>query len=684
MAVTEQTPIQSYSANGVATLFAFSFLVLASGDLVVQTKNDASGMVTTKTIGVDYSVSGIGSAAGGSVTFFLPPASGNTVVIYRDSELARSTDYQDNGDLLAETVNLDFDRLWLVLQEIFGGGKGVVNALRVPNGESIPALGNAAARANRVQAYDSLGNPILIAGVDASSATALALDLADMINLGKGDALVGVKQPWTGAVGRTLHAQLQDCVSVKDFGAVGDFATDDTAAIQAAIAAVPKNGRLYFPRGKYKISDELRITGPMLIVGDGPNHILEGFDTADNGSYVVQTNIAKMAFKLVAALQNYAFGQYGICGVHFQDLCIQGTDSANKIVACIGVDTTVNGGDFHIRGNSTTRCNLRYAVDTLNFTGIAYLNNFYQTNFLFGTRGVKIARGTASDSGGQTRFFGCLLEFCVDGASLNEDTVNGVFSFFGCTIGDNTGKGISTNDEVSIVASGTNFENNTTAGIYVLTPLGKANSNSSHFRHICGNEFFSNGCSIWFDKQATSASDGNFNYATRIDANSFADALAIKLTVPGGHPGFAMTNFVIGSSNTGLNNGGMAASQISAQFFGTDERRRRYSKRYVFTGAYVSGSVIDMLPIGLVVQSARMYLTANATGFSLFTLGDIAVSDRYVTIANAQTQALNTWVSWAPTVPQVVLDGTNNQFRLIGSGGILNAAGVIEVEGYVS
>jgi len=470
---------------------------------------------------------------------------------------------------------------------------------------------------------------------------------------------------------------------VRRYGAVGDGVTDDTAAIQAAIVAVPKNGRLYFPRGKYKIVDELRITQPMLICGDGPGHILEGYDTADNGSYVVQTNTAKMAFKLVAALTNYAFGQYGVCGVHFQDLCIQGANLASKIVACIGVDTTINAGDFHIRGNSTTRCNLRYAVDCLNFTGIAYINNFYQTNFLFGTRGVKIARGTASDSGGQTRFFGCLFEFCTTAASLNEDTVNGVFSFFGCTIGDGT-TGISTNDEVSLEIHGSNFEANSNCGIYVLTPAAKANSNSSHFRNILGSEFYNNGVSIWFDKQATSASDGNFNYPTRIDANSFSDALAIKLTVPGGHPGFASTNFVIGASNCGLNNGALQASQVSAFFFGTDERRRRYSKRFAFTGSYVSGSAIDMLPVGLVPTSVRMYLTANASGFTAFNLGDIGNSSRYLTIANAQTQVLNTWVSWTPTVPQLLIDATNNQFRLIGTGGILGAAGVIEVEGYVT
>ena len=40
-------------------------------------------------------------------------------------------------------------------------------------------------------------------------------------------------------------------VDVKAFGAAGDGARDDTAAIQAAIGCLPAGGRLYFPAGRY-------------------------------------------------------------------------------------------------------------------------------------------------------------------------------------------------------------------------------------------------------------------------------------------------------------------------------------------------------------------------------------------------------------------------------------------------
>ncbi|MBR6376188.1 MAG: glycoside hydrolase family 28 protein [Oscillospiraceae bacterium] len=41
------------------------------------------------------------------------------------------------------------------------------------------------------------------------------------------------------------------CLDVRSFGALGDGVHEDTGAIQAAINALPDNGRLYFPKGTY-------------------------------------------------------------------------------------------------------------------------------------------------------------------------------------------------------------------------------------------------------------------------------------------------------------------------------------------------------------------------------------------------------------------------------------------------
>jgi polygalacturonase len=50
-------------------------------------------------------------------------------------------------------------------------------------------------------------------------------------------------------------------VNVKAYGALGDGTTDDTTAIRAAITAMVAGSRLYFPPGKYPISDTIALKG---------------------------------------------------------------------------------------------------------------------------------------------------------------------------------------------------------------------------------------------------------------------------------------------------------------------------------------------------------------------------------------------------------------------------------------
>ena len=85
-----------------------------------------------------------------------------------------------------------------------------------------------------------------------------------------GSSLVGYYPAGTGAVATTVQEVLRElAVNVKRFGAVGDGVTDDTAEIQAAIAAAGVGRTLFFPAGTYLVSSQLVQLQSQSWVGEG-------------------------------------------------------------------------------------------------------------------------------------------------------------------------------------------------------------------------------------------------------------------------------------------------------------------------------------------------------------------------------------------------------------------------------
>uniref|UniRef100_UPI000EF5A659 right-handed parallel beta-helix repeat-containing protein n=1 Tax=Streptomyces sp. E5N91 TaxID=1851996 RepID=UPI000EF5A659 len=64
---------------------------------------------------------------------------------------------------------------------------------------------------------------------------------------------------------------VRDWLNVRDYGAVGDDTADDTAAIQAALAACPMGGIVYLPAGAYRTSAPLTIPPAVTLMGTHTN-----------------------------------------------------------------------------------------------------------------------------------------------------------------------------------------------------------------------------------------------------------------------------------------------------------------------------------------------------------------------------------------------------------------------------
>lgn len=225
MSVPNQTPYIIYNANGLTTVFPFEFYIINASDIQVT----INGTLVTS----GYSVSGAGNVGGGDVIFITPPANGSVVMLERVVPTYRLTDYQDNGDLLADTVNKDFDRLWMAIQRsfiylglalrrpLFGGpfnAEGyriekladpvndqdaatkkyvetisLARTLRVPE-STVQPLPPVSLRANQILAFNAFGDPIAVPPTSGSASDVL-IELAKPTGAGRigyGDETVDV------------------------------------------------------------------------------------------------------------------------------------------------------------------------------------------------------------------------------------------------------------------------------------------------------------------------------------------------------------------------------------------------------------------------------------------------------------------------------------------------------------
>jgi len=110
MTVSSETNRQTYSGNGVTVDFDFLVFTLVDSDVVVILK-DSSGADTTQAITSDYTISvPIDRETGVRVTMLTSPATGETLIVFRDPAFTQSLDLVENDSLPAEQTEEGFDK----------------------------------------------------------------------------------------------------------------------------------------------------------------------------------------------------------------------------------------------------------------------------------------------------------------------------------------------------------------------------------------------------------------------------------------------------------------------------------------------------------------------------------------------------------------------------------------------
>jgi hypothetical protein len=282
MTVSTTVSRWQYDTNGTTGPWTVGALFLADEDLRV-THTDADGVDTLLTLSVDYTVSGAGVQAGGTVTTTDAYASGGTITIVNDPEALQETDYSETDAFPAATHERALDLLTLIAQRL---RLMMRRAIRVSDSEDeLDEAPSAQDRALKTLTCNALGVPVWTTPAEGTS-SALAADLIDDSATTNGAGMVG----WSPSIAYgadTVGKKLRQVIHVEDHGAVGDGTTDDSTAIDSAIAlGLLRKLEVHFDGSKtYKRSTVWTITSGSRVRTNGATFSID-VTTTGNTSFV--------------------------------------------------------------------------------------------------------------------------------------------------------------------------------------------------------------------------------------------------------------------------------------------------------------------------------------------------------------------------------------------------------------
>jgi hypothetical protein len=264
-----------------------------------------------------------------------------------------------------------------------------------------------------------------------------------------GDAFqISYTPPFTSSVATNVGDKLAQTVSVKDFGAVGDGVTDDTAAIQAAIDYAVANVDVQcidFPVGTYAVNAQIDISGSTsfskgLLINGNKSHILASHNgiifncdaTTSPGSRIYLTvNSLTVSGPGAAYTSSVGIQLYG-AGYYLNDVVIYNCYKALYGHGCLisnFIGCTFTYSHFGIFFDSSSPFN----PNDINFTKCNIIQNeraIKFTDFDYGVITFTACEIEANNSTGNA----------TDGVAVSEFSQAGEVNLIGCHFEANPGQ----------------------------------------------------------------------------------------------------------------------------------------------------------------------------------------------------------------------------------------------------
>jgi hypothetical protein len=334
------------AGNSSATSFSFPFKITSSSHLVV-TKTTAAGITSSLTLGTHYSVTGVDSESGGSITYPLSGTAlptGDTLTMRRVVPLTQTVDLTNQGAFYAEVHEDEFDNLTYMAQQLSDDLTALDAVVDGLIGDVPGALRAYSFTGDGATVLFTLGvtltggvRSVLVAvdgviqGIETYAVNGTALTFSEAPPYGAAIDVRAIGEAYaatvtdtslvtaTGSVTpRYLSDRFAEIFSVKDFGAVGDGAADDSVAF--ALALVGAAGQtLLVPAGTYLIpTGGLTVTTNTTLRGDGFPVVKVGTTTLNGLFTVTGSNVTIEGLDLLGNLATQTSASSGSTAITVQ------------------------------------------------------------------------------------------------------------------------------------------------------------------------------------------------------------------------------------------------------------------------------------------------------------------------------------------------------------------------------
>ena len=160
MTISTTTIKNSYSGDGSVVAFTYAFKITDEDFIQVIVKTNATGVESVRSIGTgstNYAVTGVGEAAGGTVTFVTAPLSTETVVLRRSTTQTQALDLIENDNLPANSIENAFDKNLSIIQELQEQLDRSIKISRTNTMTSTEFTVSATDRANKILSFNASG-----------------------------------------------------------------------------------------------------------------------------------------------------------------------------------------------------------------------------------------------------------------------------------------------------------------------------------------------------------------------------------------------------------------------------------------------------------------------------------------------------------------------------------------------